>query len=182
MGASSENCAGAGVACADRACLRRWYVQYGRVAAVAGLAADGDEVAPPVCRRPPGGLVGRASAGCPTRDFRPADRTRNHQDAGRGPAERGYALVDSLDGQRDGNVADGNFPDMAGFRAQAAPGADLETEHRSAVRGQGPRRGRPVHGPAGERAGALRGREKPDAGAGSHRADPASHARHASGG
>ena len=43
---------------------------------------------------------------------------------------------------------------------------------------QGPRRRRPVHGPAGEGPRAVRGREKPDPGPGPDRAVPADPARH----
>lgn len=40
-------------------------------------------------------------------------------------------MVDPLNGPRDEYVADGGFPELAGFRAQTALGADLEVEHGS---------------------------------------------------
>ena len=60
----------------------------------------------------------------------------------------------------------------AGTRAAVAAG-DVQVLHRPRAGGQGPRRGRAVPGPAGERGRAVRGREVPDPGAEPHRADPA---------
>ena len=46
-----------------------------------------------------------------------------------------------------GHVAVGHQPDLAGLRAQAAPGRHLQAVHRPAVHREGPRRGRPVPQP-----------------------------------
>ncbi len=71
--------------------------------------------------------------------------------------------------------------DLAQVRAQAASGAGrLQALHRSAVRGQGPRRGRALSPPAGVGGGVVRGREVRDAGPGplpAGAADDAGHAR-----
>ena len=47
-----------------------------------------------------------------------------------------------------GHVPDRGLADLAGVRAQAAPGGDLEAVHRSAVHRQGPRHRRPLPRPA----------------------------------
>ena len=60
--------------------------------------------------------------------------------------------------------------DLACLRPQAARRPDVEAQHGPAVHRQGPRCRRRVHEPAGERAGAVRGREVPDPGAGPPRA------------
>ena len=66
-----------------------------------------------------------------------AGRAADHTDAG-GDAGPGHALVDPVDGPGRGHVAVGGLPDLAGVRAQATRGADLEAVDRPAVRRQGP--------------------------------------------
>ena len=92
-------------------------------------------------------------------------------------AGRGHALVDPVDGQVSGHVPVGGLADLAGVRPQAAHRPDVEAVHRPAVHRQGPRRRRPLHEPAGERPGAVRGREVADPGPGPDRAVPADAAR-----
>ena len=92
-------------------------------------------------------------------------------------AEGRDALVDAVDGGRGRAHAVGGAPDLAGVRAATAPRGDVQAQPRSAVRGQGQRRRRAVSEPARARGRALRGREVPDPGAGSHPADPADAAR-----
>ena len=139
-------------------------------------------------RRWPSGGAGSCATGwrgCRTSRGRARPRTitdeqveqvivKTLEEATAGP---GHALVDPVDGRGDRAVPDGDLADLAGVRAQAAPGRDLEAVHRSAVHRQGPRRRRPVPGPAGAGAGAGGGREVPDAGAGPHRPGAADDAR-----
>ena len=89
------------------------------------------------------------------------------------------ALVAGVDGRRDRAVAVDGRADLAGVRPQAAPGRHVQAVHRSAVHREGPRRGRAVPGPARAGAGAVRGREVADPGAGPVRAGAADDAGHA---
>ena len=67
---------------------------------------------------------------------------------------------------------------VAGMGAAAMAHGELEVLHRPAAGGQGPRRDRPVPQPPGQGRGAVRGRETPDAGAGTQGAGAAAAARH----
>src|SRR5829696_7916065 len=71
-------------------------------------------------------------------DHRRAGRAGAGDDPG-GHAGRRHPLVDPQPGPPAGHVAVGDQPDLAGVRAQAAPGRHLQAVHRPAVHRQGPR-------------------------------------------
>src|SRR5450756_2038524 len=84
-----------------------------------------------------------------------------------------------LDGQGDGQEPEFDQLDLAGLRAAAAPGRELQALDRPAVCREGSRRRWPV--PRSARAGgrAVRRREEPDPGACPLSADPADAPGHA---
>ena len=92
------------------------------------------------------------------------------------PARR-HALVDALDGGGDGHEPDGDQPDLAGVRAQAAPDRGVQALARPAVHRQGPRHRRPLPQPARGGGRAVRRREVADPGARPHGAGAAAAAR-----
>ena len=138
----------------SKPCVWRWqerYIEEG----VDGLLRD--KTRPP---RQEAAVGGRSSARCwPRRRARRRPKPRTGACASMA-AEMGISHTSV---QRIWAEA-GLKPHLVG------PVQDLE---RPAVRGEGHRRRRPVHEPAGQGAGAVRGREEPDPGARSHAAGPA---------
>ncbi|SDH53020.1 hypothetical protein SAMN05216377_1253 [Pseudonocardia oroxyli] len=132
-----------------------------------GVSADGDDVAVAV-RGPPARRAGRRSPPGPAshRDRR-AGRAPGHRHPREHPDGRD-ALVDPVNGRPPGHVADHGVAGVAGVRAGPTQVRHLETAQGPAVRGQGPRRRRALPRPAGEGAGAVRGREDPDPSARPH--------------
>src|ERR1017187_4166914 len=105
VGAAAEERAGAGAAVEDRAGVLGGSGEQGGRGQVRGDAADGGQVAgagrvPPAGRGPGGG--------------------------GAQAPESGHALVDPVDGPGGGPEPDRGVTDLAGVRAEAAPGGDLE--------------------------------------------------------
>ena len=140
----------------------------------------GRQVAFAFCRASPRRPHRRAASRTPAHDHRRAGRGGDRQDAGE-HAPRCDALVDTVDGPRGRADAVGGPAHLEDdFRAPTPPPTDLEALQGSAVHRQGPRRRRALPGPTRARRRALRRREVPDPGLGSHRADPADAARHAS--
>ena len=83
------------------------------------------------------------------------------------------ALERALGGRRDRHLQEQRAALLPALRPAAAPHRELQAVQRSVLRREAARRGRPVPEPAGQRAGALRGREEPVPGAGAHPADAA---------
>ena len=86
---------------------------------------------------------------------------------------RWHALECAPDRRPDSAFEIDGAPHLAGVRAGAAPAATLQALDRSVFRGEGARHRGTVLASPGKRGGAVRGREKPDSGAGTHSAHAA---------
>jgi hypothetical protein len=100
----------------------------------------------------------RAAPGQAALDRRRGRRAGDRQNARRAAVERD-ALVDALDGPRDGNEPDRGQPHLARVRAQAPPDRGVRALARPAVHRQGPRHRRALSEPSGCRRRAVRRRK-----------------------
>ncbi len=130
-----------------------------------GGAGGASALAAPVCQRASGGAVRCA----PNRPAAPARRRAGAGGSGR-HAEPAACQRDALEraqpvgGAR--RAAGLRASGLAGVWPEAPSVAQLQAVDRSALRGEGARCRRPLPGSAGQGAGAVRGREEPDPGAG----------------
>ena len=104
---------------------------------------DGRQMAPALCRAARGRPARRAASRRAAHDRRCPDRSGDRADPGE-PARGCHPLEFARHGEGQRPVGLERAAHLARLRPAAAPDGDLQALHRSGLRGQGARRGRPL--------------------------------------